>query len=812
MAITFPRHPFFQAARLERRFPVKKALWFQKIFGGLAIIFFLGFLATDRTVWLGLGLISTALHMFFHLWSRFIRYYERTGLVELPRNDAGNAIDFKNSWPLFIDFATAVFLSGVNDQNDSRELMIRILQSDAGNFFFERTGIPERDFLRELDQAYGSFPREPFDFLDATDAAGILAQKHGHRFLAPADFFGAIGGMSKPFAQVLLGRGISLEDFDYVAHWQSIGLEHRRKTFLETLLSSAGIGKTWAYAYTPFLDRHAETVRVSTKDELHIFAHTKEIRELEEALVKSASANAMVIGEPGVGKMSVVSGLAKKIREGKSLPLLNYRRVMKLVMADVLAEKTFGGVEEKLARLFREAEGAGNVILVIEDIEQYFMPNLATHLTEAMLPFLRSSLIKIIGLTNPEGYERTVAEHSALATLFHPIRVEEPDEETMMAILADATLEQEKRFKSVILYSALRAVYVLSKQFIPDMLFPEKAIVLLEETFIAGRERGLDAIKPDVVSSVLERKFGRAASVVGEKEKEILTHLEDKLHEQIINQEAAIRAIADAMRRKRSGVSSGNKPIGSFLFLGPTGVGKTETAKALARTYFGSEDAMIRLDMSEYQNPQDTHRLIGSRESGDAGYLSEKIRARPFSLVLLDEIEKAHPNITDLFLRILDEGKATDGYGKKLDFTNAFVIATSNAGAELMRESLASGVAYSDVQKKLVDEVLRQGIFRPEFVNRFDAVVVYAPLSGEHVQKVAELMLKGLALRLEQEGYRLFWDSAAVLWLAEHGYSPVFGARELRRVIQENIESKIAKEILEGKYKKGDTISIAPPF
>ncbi|MBU6415038.1 ATP-dependent Clp protease ATP-binding subunit [Patescibacteria group bacterium] len=578
------------------------------------------------------------------------------------------------------------------------------------------------------------------------------------------------------------------------------------------MLSSAGIGKTWAYAYTPFLDRHSEPVRVSSKDELHIFAHAKEIRELEEALVKSASANAVVIGEPGVGKMSVVRGLAKKIREGKSLPQLNYRRVMKLVMADVLAEKTFGGVEEKLARLFREAEGAGNVILVIEDIEQYFMPNLATHLTEAFLPFLRSSRIKIIGLTASEGYERSIAEHSALATLFHPIRVVEPDEETMMAILADAALEQEKRFKIVILYSALRAVYALSKRFIPDMPFPEKAVVLLEETFIAGRERGAGIIKPDMVSLVLERKFGRAVSGVGEKEKEILAHLEEKLHEQVINQEEAIRAIADAMRRKRAGVAAGNKPVGSFLFLGPTGVGKTETAKALARTYFGSEDAMIRVDMSEYQNSSDAHRLIGSRESGDAGYLSEKIRARPFSLLLLDEIEKAHPNILNLFLRILDEGSATDGYGKKLDFTNAFVIATSNAGAELIRESLASGIAYGDVQKKLVDEVLRQNIFRPEFINRFDAVIVYSPLSNGHVQKVAELMLKSLALRLEQEGYHLVWDASVILWLAERGYSPVFGARELKRVIQEKIESRIAKEILENKYKKGDTISIAPPF
>ncbi len=812
MAITFPRHPFFQAARLERRFGVTNALWLQKIFGGLAIFFFLGFFVSDRTLWIGFGLMSMAIHMFFHLWSRFIHYYEGMGLRELPRGEVGDTIDFKNSWPLSIDFASAVFLSGLKDQNDSRELMNCILQSSVGNFFFERTGIQKKDFLRELDKAYGLFPREPFNFPDAAENAGRLSIKQGHRFITPADFFGAIGGVDKAFGQVLLAHEMTLKDFDYIAHWQSIGSEHQRKTFLENLLSSSGIGKTWAYAYTPFLDRHTEIIRVSVKDELHILAHTKEIHELEEVLVKSASANAMVIGEPGVGKMSVVDGLAKRISEGKSLPMLNYRRVMKLVMAEVLAEKTFGGIETKLANLFREAEGAGNVILVVEDIEQYFMPNLATNLTEAILPFLRSSLIKVLGLTTPEGYERSVAEHSVLATLFHPIHVGEPDEETMMAILADSATAQEKKFKSFIVYSALHDIYLLSKRFIPDALFPEKAIMLLEETFIAARERGTEIIGSDVVSLVLERKFGRAVSGVGAKEKEVLMHLEEKLHEQLINQEDAVRAIADALRRKRSGVSAGGKPAGSFLFLGPTGVGKTETAKALSRVYFDSDSAMIRVDMSEYQNLTDVHRLIGSRESGDSGYLSEKIRARPFSLILLDEIEKAHPNILNLFLQILDEGHATDGFGKKLDFTNAFIIATSNAGAELIRESLASGVAYPDLQKKLVDEVLREGIFRPEFVNRFDAVIVYTPLSGEHVQKVAELMLKSLALRLEQEGYRFLWDASAVGWLAEYGYSPVFGARELRRVIQEKIESRIAKEILEGKYKKGDTILIAPPF
>ncbi|MBU6415044.1 hypothetical protein KGQ34_02285, partial [Patescibacteria group bacterium] len=213
MAIIFPQHSFFQAARLERRFPVRKVFWFQKIFGGLAVVFFLWFLVDSRAFLLGLGLMATGLHMFFHLWSRFIRYYEKSGLVALPGDDAGNAIDFKTSWPLYIDFASAVFLSGVNDQNDSRELINCLLHSDVGIFFFERTGIEKKNFLRELDAAYGSFPAESFDFLNAVETAGRSARKHGHRFIAPADFFGAVGGMSKPFAQVLLSHELSLDDF-----------------------------------------------------------------------------------------------------------------------------------------------------------------------------------------------------------------------------------------------------------------------------------------------------------------------------------------------------------------------------------------------------------------------------------------------------------------------------------------------------------------------------------------------------------------------------------------------------------------------
>ena len=292
------------------------------------------------------------------------------------------------------------------------------------------------------------------------------------------------------------------------------------------------------------------------------------------------------------------------------------------------------------------------------------------------------------------------------------------------------------------------------------------------------------------------------------KEKEILLNLEALIHQRIINQAEAVKEVSTALRRARSEVNVRKGPMGTFLFLGPTGVGKTETSKALAQIYFGSEASMVRLDMSEFQDVKDIARLIGS--PGEEGLLTTQIVEKPFSLILLDEIEKAHPNVLNLFLQVLDEGRLTDGLGRKVDFKSAIIIATSSAGYQVILQALKEKTAWSQVKQKLLDYVFEQAIFRPEFINRFDAVVVFGPLSQENLLDIVGLMLGSLQKNLKEKGIELEVTLALKEKLVELGFDPTFGARQIKRTIQDKVENALASALLSGTLKRGDKVEINP--
>lgn len=820
MSLDSLNHPFFTAARLERSYPIGRIRPLKRLAGVAAAAFGAGAFITAGDAIFAVALFCLSAWWVLVLWARFLSFYEGTSITPLPASIGHIPAGIEKYWPWYLDFSTAVVFSGggglpaeagFSALESPPELLGRIFSSPFGDFFFLRTGIERRAFLGELERAYPAGGPPAFRFSDVLAAAVRSSASRGHRALLPADFLSAIAAIDRTFSRLLIAHGLAEKDLDYLGHWFSIAGEHHRpKSFTERLAESAGVGKTWAYGYTPFVDRVSAPIRAASGDELHVVAHKKAIGELEEALARSEAANAMVIGEPGVGKMSVVKGFADRVAGGRSFPSLNYRRVRRLEMEEIVGEPAGGGIAANFERLFGEVGAAGHLILIIEDIELYLGPGAGGAAAEAILPFLRSPRVKVIGLTTPAGYTASLGAHSSIGPLFAEIRLEEPDEETVMLILIDAALAAEQKYGVRIDYPVLKKVYESALHYLAGTPFPEKAITLLEETILAAGAAGA-AISPEAVSQVLARKFGAVAGAVGEGERSLLVDLEAKLSRRVVEQGEAIRAIADAIRRKRAGVASGSKPVGTFLFMGPTGVGKTETAKALAEVYFGSEERMIRLDMAEFQNPGDIGRLIGSPAENAAGRLASEIRAHPFSLLLLDEIEKAHSSILNLFLRILDEGRATDAFGKPIDFTNAIIIGASNAGSEFIRQALAAGMSYPDLQRQLVDTVLRERIFLPEFLNRFDAVIVYTPLAPTAVRRVAELLLKDLEKRIEAQGYSLVWSPAALDWLVEKGYSPVFGGRELRRVMQDTIEASIAKDILAGKYRKGETIAVAVP-
>ncbi|OGE88255.1 MAG: hypothetical protein A2722_01735 [Candidatus Doudnabacteria bacterium RIFCSPHIGHO2_01_FULL_50_11] len=377
-----------------------------------------------------------------------------------------------------------------------------------------------------------------------------------------------------------------------------------------------------------------------------------------------------------------------------------------------------------------------------------------------------------------------------------------------MEMLKEVVPQIETHNQVLILYQSMRSAVQLADRYIKTVPFPEKAIDLLQEAAVYAQTKGRSSVvRPEHVEEVVHIKTDIPVGKVALAEKEILLELERILHRKIIGQDEAIIAVANALRRSRSGITSEKKPIGSFLFLGPTGVGKTETAKALAEVYFGSQKRMIRFDMSEYQQPDSVERLIGQGEI--RGQLTTQVMEAPFSLLLFDEVEKAHPKILDLFLQVLDEGRLTDDLGRVIDFTNTILIFTSNAGAELIRESVVQ-FRETNLKERLLDSLQKTGIFKPEFLNRFDAVIIYKPLSEEQTEKVAELFIQDLNRRLKAKDIQIAASPELLKKIVQIGYDREFGARPLRRVIQDRVETVVAKKLLSGETKRGDTITISP--
>ncbi|MCD6402415.1 ATP-dependent Clp protease ATP-binding subunit, partial [bacterium] len=345
-------------------------------------------------------------------------------------------------------------------------------------------------------------------------------------------------------------------------------------------------------------------------------------------------------------------------------------------------------------------------------------------------------------------------------------------------------------------------------RYLPAIPFPEKALDLLDEITTYAFQKRKRIVLPEDVAKVVSEKVEIPVGEIEAKEREVLLNLENLIHQRIINQAEAVKEVATALRRARAQVKTRKGPMGSFLFLGPTGVGKTETSKALSEIYFGSEEKMIRLDMSEFQAIEDIPRLIGSEKEG--GLLTTQIRENPFSLILLDEIEKAHPNILNLFLQVLDEGHITDGMGRKVDFKNSIIIATSNAGYKVILEAIKEKIEWNQVKQKLLDYLFQEGIFRPEFINRFDAFVIFKPLSHQDLLDICQLMLQKLEKNLREKDIEFIITEPLKEKIVELSYKPEFGAREMQRVIQDKIENVLAEALLSGKLRRGSRLEIDP--
>ncbi len=562
-----------------------------------------------------------------------------------------------------------------------------------------------------------------------------------------------------------------------------------------------------------------------------VVGREKEIERVIQILGRRTKNNPVLIGEPGVGKTALAEGLARRIVSQDVPDLLTDKQVISLDLGQLVAGTRFRGeFEERLKQIMAEVRQAGNVILVIDEVHTLVGAGSAEGGMDAanlLKPALARGELQCIGATTLDEYRQYIEGDAALERRFQPVKVNEPTVEETIEILRGLRSRYEEHHRLVISDEALSAAAQLSDRYISDRYLPDKAIDLIDEAGSRVRLRharqasASPAVSAEDIAQVVSAWTGVPVNRLTESESVQLLHLEEALHQRVIGQEEAVTAVARAIRRARVGLRNPHRPIASTLFCGPTGVGKTELTKALAASIFGSEDAMIRLDMSEYMESQSVSKLIGSPPGyvgyGEGGQLTEAVRRQPYSVILFDEIEKAHPDVFNLLLQLLEDGRLTDSQGRVVNFKNTLIIMTSNLGSRAIEKrgsSLGFFVADSDLAtvqynqtREQVNEALKQS-FRPEFLNRLDEIIVFRQLTRDEVKQIAELLLKNVEGRLREQNLLLEVSEAFQELLITEGYDPSYGARPLRRAVSRLVEDNLAEAILSGQISSGDTAVI----
>ena len=711
------------------------------------------------------------------------------------------------------------------------------------------------------------------------------ARKLGHHYIGTEHLLLAVIKQETVALEVINRFGVSAEEIRRQTRRSIQEADiNNSKTVSNTPVGTAE-QKEDKQGKTPMVDQLATDLTAKAEDGKldPVIGREMEIERVIQILARRTKNNPALIGEPGVGKTAIIEGLAQRIIEGDvPAPLMN-KRVLQLDVGSLVAGTMYRGqFEERLKRVIDELKKSGS-ILFIDEVHMLVGAGAAGSAIDAaniLKPALSRGELQVIGATTLEEYRKHIESDAALERRFQPVQVDEPTEEETIAILRGIRPAYEEHHKLTISDEAIEAATKLSARYVTERFLPDKAIDLIDESSsrvrmykspaakeskslftelktlrmnrvlamedgnneeVATIQRRLQGIEEKLekmrtgwdratspvvsaedIAEVVSMWTGVPLMQIAQEESERLLRMEEELQKVIIGQDQAIESISKAVRRARAGLKDPKRPIGSFIFLGPTGVGKTELTKALAKFMFGSEDAAIQLDMSEFMERHHAARLVGAPPGyvgyEDAGQLTEGIRRKPYSIVVFDEIEKAHDEVHNMLLQIMEEGHLSDAKGRKVNFRNAIIVMTSNVGADVIKKQTALGFAlkhdeetqerlsYEDMRKKLTETLKRT--FRPEFINRLDSVIVFRSLSKDDIGKIVSLEIGKVAERLVEHRIHLNVSMEALDSLAIQGYDAEMGARPLRRTIQNLVEDPLSDGLLAGKFKDGDTINI----
>lgn len=725
------------------------------------------------------------------------------------------AIDVAKSFSLHSEQALEAALVAAKKYKTSASpefLFLALLKMPKVRIIFGRLGIAVKTVrdrvLRNLTEAQEKNIRLSPEVLNIFLHSYLSAATSGHKKVRSNVVFLEAAKASKFLQEIFYDLNVDSEKLQNVVKWIEIQ-DKLRERYLQfrraaVFRSKGPMNRAMTAVATPALDRVSEDLTWhARRGMIDLCLGREEIIESIFRIIDGGGRGAALVGERGVGKSAIVEGVAELMLKENVPKILRDKRLVSISLSEIMGGASGKEAGVKLMAAIEDAMRAGNIVLHIANLE-YFANEGAAPLAALLAEELQRYKLPVLSTITPEGYKKVI-EGTALSGIFERVDVPEPDTNLAIQILEAESGGIEYKTQVYFSYDAIVSAVKLSDKYLHERYLPDKAIEIIKEAAMyAQNKRGRNSIvTSDDVAKVVSEKGKVPVASITESEREKLLKLEEVIHQRIIGQAEAVEAVSSALRRAGAGMHEGKKPIANFLFLGPTGVGKTELAKTIAEVYFGDENNMIRVDMSEYQEKSGAERMIGGK--GEAGILTEAVRGRPSALLLLDELEKAHSDILNLFLQVMDDGRLTDGRGRTVDFTNLIIVATSNAGSDYIAKEIDKGTTIENIKNKLLEEKLG-AYFKPEFLNRFDGVIVFRPLTPEEIVKIAQLLIKKIARKLSDKGVEIIVEEPALRELSKLGFDPKFGARPLRRVLAKEIEDRLANMLLQGRLRRRDKI------